>query len=263
MGIANAQRTLYYIRILTEFISQPEWVNVVPMLSILPSPASSSIGVDQLRSFYVEAHRTIREITGYGKGLGPYVVIDYGDEGSEVFQSFMNGADRVVIERHGYIDIIDPEVATPSVLTEVARKFCVVGAELDQRSWDGTYSAWMTGGEGAFVATDAAQFPWPPATISNTGTVTTSLALPTYTATGSPVKLPLPIYTKGEEIVGVSHAMVPLGRVPAPTPVAGCDYPDAWDALNVEFTPLCRRELGGIASYSLEAPYPTITSMNL
>lgn len=50
MGMANAQRTLYYIRVLTEFISQPEWVNVVPMLSILNQPLPTWIGVDQLRS---------------------------------------------------------------------------------------------------------------------------------------------------------------------------------------------------------------------
>jgi hypothetical protein len=50
MGMANAQRTLYYIRVLTEFISQPEWVNVVPMLSIVNQPLSTWIGVDQLRS---------------------------------------------------------------------------------------------------------------------------------------------------------------------------------------------------------------------
>lgn len=31
MGIANAQRTLSYLRTFVEFISQPEYVDVVPM----------------------------------------------------------------------------------------------------------------------------------------------------------------------------------------------------------------------------------------
>jgi hypothetical protein len=35
MGIANAQRLLDYIRIITEFISQPEYSDVVPMFGIL------------------------------------------------------------------------------------------------------------------------------------------------------------------------------------------------------------------------------------
>lgn len=41
MGIANAQRTLNYIRTLTEFISQDEYKNVVPMFSIMNEPVSS------------------------------------------------------------------------------------------------------------------------------------------------------------------------------------------------------------------------------
>ncbi|KAJ2931098.1 hypothetical protein H1R20_g5978, partial [Candolleomyces eurysporus] len=299
MGMANAQRTLYYIRVLAEFISQPEWDS------------------------YVEAHRIIREITGYGKGLGPFVVIDSGfqDPSSNVFNGFMNGADRVVIERHVYVAF--SEVAMESVAAGTVQQFCSLGASMDRSrssfgitvagafspafldcglfvngvedisryrgdcsfwenstgwglalkasltqlvlaqmdalgdyffftwkavgackaidesytpTWDGTYSAWMTGGDGAFVATDAAEYPWPPGTISNTGTSSPTLVLPTYTATGSPITLPAPTFTdtKGKAIV-LSHGS-PLGRVPAPTLVAGCDYPDAWNALNATFT---------------------------
>lgn len=35
MGIVNAQRTLNYIRVITEFISQPDIQPVVPMFGIL------------------------------------------------------------------------------------------------------------------------------------------------------------------------------------------------------------------------------------
>jgi glucan 1,3-beta-glucosidase len=49
MGIANAQRTLNIIRTVTEFISQPEYKNVVPMFSVLNEPYAATIGVDMLR----------------------------------------------------------------------------------------------------------------------------------------------------------------------------------------------------------------------
>ena len=44
MGIANAQRTLDYIRILTEFISQPEYRNVVPLFGIVNEARVGDIG---------------------------------------------------------------------------------------------------------------------------------------------------------------------------------------------------------------------------
>jgi glucan 1,3-beta-glucosidase len=48
MGIANAQRALDYIRILAEFISQPQYTNVVTMFGITNEPLGSSIGQDAL-----------------------------------------------------------------------------------------------------------------------------------------------------------------------------------------------------------------------
>jgi glucan 1,3-beta-glucosidase len=48
MGVANAQRSLDYIRILTEFISQPQYKNVVTMFGITNEPEGSSIGQDAL-----------------------------------------------------------------------------------------------------------------------------------------------------------------------------------------------------------------------
>lgn len=53
MGYANAQRTLNYIRIFTEFISQPEFVNVIPMFGILNEPVVGVIGRDTLSSLCV------------------------------------------------------------------------------------------------------------------------------------------------------------------------------------------------------------------
>lgn len=51
MGIANAQRALDYIRIITEFISQPEWAAVVPMFSVMDAPEQSQhIGTPSMLS---------------------------------------------------------------------------------------------------------------------------------------------------------------------------------------------------------------------
>ncbi|KAJ7185897.1 hypothetical protein C8R46DRAFT_1062003, partial [Mycena filopes] len=97
MGVANAQRTLDYIRIIAEFISQPEYAyaevvqlqmfgvvnegsspSLPPSLPPLqstnkttqtqPSPPSA-IGRPQLSAFYLEAYITIRAShNGYGRG---------------------------------------------------------------------------------------------------------------------------------------------------------------------------------------------------
>ena len=50
MGLANAQRTLDYIRIITEFISQPEYRNVVPMFGVINEPLITTIGANELTS---------------------------------------------------------------------------------------------------------------------------------------------------------------------------------------------------------------------
>ena len=48
MGIANAQRSLEYIRIIAEFISQEQYKDVVQMFGVLNEPLMGIIGRDQL-----------------------------------------------------------------------------------------------------------------------------------------------------------------------------------------------------------------------
>ena len=48
MGYANAQRTLDYIHIFAEFISQPEYRDVVVMLGATNEPQGPTIGLDSL-----------------------------------------------------------------------------------------------------------------------------------------------------------------------------------------------------------------------
>ncbi|KAL8277511.1 hypothetical protein RQP46_010066 [Phenoliferia psychrophenolica] len=109
MGIVNAQRTLNYIRTLTEFISQPQYSNVIPMFSILNEPLANVIGVDVLRNFYLEVYEMTRAITGVGEGEGPWIAFHDGfvaqstpvSEGG--WDGFLTGADRISIDSHPYL----------------------------------------------------------------------------------------------------------------------------------------------------------------
>jgi len=48
MGLANAERSLDYIRVLAEFISQPQYRDVVTMFGITNEPQGSTVGLDNL-----------------------------------------------------------------------------------------------------------------------------------------------------------------------------------------------------------------------
>ncbi|KAI0709645.1 glycoside hydrolase superfamily [Cerioporus squamosus] len=98
MGIANAQRTMDYIRYLVEFISQKEYEDVVPMFGIVNEPLLEVIGRDQLTRFYLQVHDMIRSITG--KGKGPYIVIHDGFQGTISWKDFLPGSDRIALDTH-------------------------------------------------------------------------------------------------------------------------------------------------------------------
>jgi glucan 1,3-beta-glucosidase len=53
MGYANAQRTLDYIRIIAEFISQPQYSNVVTMFGIMNEPRATFISKENVERLYV------------------------------------------------------------------------------------------------------------------------------------------------------------------------------------------------------------------
>jgi glucan 1,3-beta-glucosidase len=50
MGFANAQRSLDYIRIITEFISQAEYQNLIPIFGIVNEALVTTIGQNALTS---------------------------------------------------------------------------------------------------------------------------------------------------------------------------------------------------------------------
>ena len=121
------------------------------------------------------------------------------------------------------------------------------------QTWDGTYqSAWMTGGSGASTPMGASNYPWPPSSIVGTGYGPTPLSLPTYTSTGSPIVLPGPTFTnsRGDQ-ADLRPSRTTLEPAPAPTTVAGCNYPDAWNAVEIDFTQVCTSDF---------SPTPTVST---
>ena len=130
MGIANAQRTLNYIRILTEFICQPEIAAVVPLFGILVSSIIiliiiiiiiiiiimdlakyhgdsqneafvPAIALPAIRAFYLEVYTLVREISGTGKG--PMISIHDAFLNPTAWNGFLSGSDRIALDSHDYL----------------------------------------------------------------------------------------------------------------------------------------------------------------
>jgi glucan 1,3-beta-glucosidase len=53
MGIANAQRSLNYIRTLVQFASQPQFAPIIPLFAIGNEIAYLNIGGDQVKALCV------------------------------------------------------------------------------------------------------------------------------------------------------------------------------------------------------------------
>lgn len=108
MGIANAQRTLEYIRTLTQFISQPQYSDVVQMFCVLNEPFIPDITAAPMESFYTEVYDVIREVTGLGAGKGPWMVIHDGFNGVKSWANFLSGGDRISLDTHTYVAFDEP-----------------------------------------------------------------------------------------------------------------------------------------------------------
>ncbi|KAG6850605.1 hypothetical protein H0H93_011273 [Arthromyces matolae] len=103
MGYANAQRTLDYIRIIAEFISQPQYNNVVTMFGILNEPQGTSIGQDNLATFYMEAYDIVRNAGGIGANNGPFISFHDGFFPRSSWAGMYPNADRMSIDTHPYL----------------------------------------------------------------------------------------------------------------------------------------------------------------
>ncbi|POW02333.1 hypothetical protein PSTT_11890, partial [Puccinia striiformis] len=80
MGIANAQRTLNYVRTLTQFISQSQYKHVIPMFSVLNEAQTGIIGAGAMRSLYYQVYQMLQNIGGAGTGNGPFMAIHKGNQ---------------------------------------------------------------------------------------------------------------------------------------------------------------------------------------
>ncbi|KAF7353600.1 Glycoside hydrolase [Mycena venus] len=103
MGIANAQRSLDYIRILAEFISQPEYKDVIPMFGVTNEPQGTAITQDILSRYYLQAYNNVRLASGIGQGNGPFVSFHDGFLGPDKWSGFLPNADRASIDMHPYL----------------------------------------------------------------------------------------------------------------------------------------------------------------
>ncbi|KAJ7844464.1 hypothetical protein B0H13DRAFT_2411429 [Mycena leptocephala] len=126
MGYANAQRMLDDIRAIVEFISQPQYKDLISMLGIvnegaclqptcpasdatcsppytLPCPSlfPSAAALTQRRS-YLQAHNMIRGIAGYSAGYGPFISIQDDFQGTASWAGFLSGSDRIIFDTHPY-----------------------------------------------------------------------------------------------------------------------------------------------------------------
>ena len=105
---------------------------------------------------------------------------------------------------------------------------------VDPNTWNETYPSYATGGAGAdeIAASSVASYgAWPPTSINDVPTQSMAY-LPQYTATASVVSLPPPT-TFAAATVSTPGGWFDTSDVrSAPTAIAGCEYPDAWSAVN-------------------------------
>ncbi|CDO72792.1 hypothetical protein BN946_scf184994.g45 [Trametes cinnabarina] len=178
MGLANAERSLDYIRSIAEFISQPEYRDVVQIFGILNEPFLPTIGREPIESFYLRAYEMVRNITGTGEGNGPIISFHDGFDSLKNWAGFLSGADRIAIDDHPYFAFDGQPNREPVNVTADGGDGTMLGGKWPLQAcnaWGASMNQSM--GDGWFDAQDTA---------------------------------------------------------PAVTPIAGCAYPNAWDAVNAQ-----------------------------
>jgi len=143
MGYANAQRSQNHIRTLAEFISQPEYKDVVCFFGILNEPQASVIGQNTLSRFYLDAYNIVREAGGTGTGNGPYVLIHDGFLPRSDWVGVVPDADRLALDSHPYL-CFDGQSSAP--MSTYAQTPC--------QTWGGLVNASMA----TFGFTNAGEF---------------------------------------------------------------------------------------------------------
>ncbi|OCF34165.1 exo-beta-1,3-glucanase [Kwoniella heveanensis BCC8398] len=120
MGIANAQRSLETIRTITEFISQDGIKQVVPLFGLVNEVMAKTVGRDVMEKFYYQAYKTVRDVTGYGTGNGPILLMHEGFLGVAAWDGFLKGADRIGLDQHPYLAFGEVNTASHNDQAKVA-----------------------------------------------------------------------------------------------------------------------------------------------
>lgn len=158
MGYANAQRTLSYIRLLAQFISQPQYSNVVQMFGIVNEPSylgnSTFRATDVLKHFNYEAYKTVRAASGVGKGPVISIFDQYSYQVPDWSTlKFLDGADRLALEVHPYFAFGGQEAGVqPDGLIDGACKY----GSVYNRTWN-TYGI-ISAGEWSVAVNDCGKW---------------------------------------------------------------------------------------------------------
>ncbi|KAL0575635.1 hypothetical protein V5O48_006339 [Marasmius crinis-equi] len=108
MGYANAQRTLDIIRVMAEFVAQPQYRDVVTMFGPLNEPRGNGlIPKDSIASFYAQAYKIIREASGDGQG--PWISFHDAMLSKAEWAGFLPNGFRRSIDSHPYTAFSDQQ----------------------------------------------------------------------------------------------------------------------------------------------------------
>lgn len=131
---------------------------------------------------------------------------------------------------------------------------------VDNSGFTGQYLGYAIGNGGSLIPSNViASSPWPPLLISNA--VQPAYQLPMYTPTGTIVTLPPPTKTgKQPSLDGWANSQ---DTAPAPTPIQGCAYPDAYQTSGVVPLTGCTTAGGGIPPTNLPTRTSTTTPVGV
>ncbi|KAI0827637.1 glycoside hydrolase [Trametes gibbosa] len=157
MGLANAERSLDYQRIITEFISQPEWKDLIPIFSVINEPFMAKLSRPVVESFYWKAYQMVRGVTGTGAGNGPMIAFHDGFSGPGGWAGFLAGSDRVALDTHPYFAFNGKANREPVNVTADGGDGQELGGQWPQNACN-SWAAMMNNSRAAFGVTFAGEF---------------------------------------------------------------------------------------------------------
>lgn len=92
---------------------------MVQILGLVNEPDSRVVDRSTWQTYYLEAYRIIREVTGFGEGNGPYLAVGDGFGNALSWVGMMPRADRFIMDIHPYL-AFDSGGARTDLLTDTA-----------------------------------------------------------------------------------------------------------------------------------------------